>query len=231
MSNNYNYLISVLSLTSLSFLINIKPIQAETIKAVNSKITPEVVDLNSNLVSTSQNKILNDSSQENLNRENAEIMQSAQAQRRSENRRNREIPTAPNYIGIGGSLGLIEDVYGDFGAFAVNSKFKLFSIIDAGSQGVTEVSFRPSMIVGKEVSFAVPATIDFRLPGFKEKMSAFVPYIGPGFTISTDNDVFYFLLSGGVDIPIGDFTVNSQLNLAFEDDTALGLTLAIGYNF
>ena len=229
MSNNY--LISVLSLTSLSLLINIKPIQAETIKAVNSKISPEVVDLNPNSVSTSQNKVLSDSNQENLERENAEIMQSAQAQRRSRNRSNRTIPTAPNYLGIGGSLGLIEDVYGDFGAFAVNSKLKLFSIVNAGSRGVTEVSVRPSMIVGKEVSFAVPATIDFRLPSFNEKMSAFVPYFGPGFTISTDNDVFYFLLSGGLDIPVGDFTVNSQLNLAFEDDTALGLTLGIGYNF
>lgn len=223
------YSISVLSLVALYLLFNVRSAEAETIRTVNLTTTSEVLDLNTNPIRTTQSTVLSHSSQENLGEEKSEIRQSVQAQRRS--RRNRSIPTAPNYLGLGGSLGLIENVYGDFGALAVNSKLKLLSIIDSDSQGGTDLSFRPSAIVGKDLTFAVPVTIDFRLPGFSEKMNAFVPYFGPGFSVTTDDGTLYFLLSGGVDFPIGDFTVNGQLNLAFEDDTALGLTLGIGYNF
>lgn len=225
-----NYLISTLILTSLSCFISNNSIQAETMKTVSSKSSLKVANLNSHPIIPTNNQVASNSSQENLDDQKAENIESSQTQI-SKNTRNKNKPTAPNYLGIGGSLGLVEDTYGDFGAFAINSKLKLFSIIDGGSQGVTELSVRPSMIVGDEVSFAIPATIDFRLSGLNKKMSAFVPYFGPGFTFSTSDDVFQFLLSGGLDIPIGDFTVNSQLNLSFEDDTALGLTLGVGYNF
>lgn len=227
---NKHYLISVFSLVTLTLVLNVRLAQAETKPTVNSTTASEALDLNTNPIRGTQSAILDDSGQENFAEEKSEIVQSIQAQRRSRSRRN-SVPIAPNYLGIGGSLGLIENVYGDFGAFAVNSKLKLFTIINGGSNGSTDLSFRPSAIVGKDLTFAVPVTVDFRLPGFTEKMSAFVPYFGPGFAVTTDDGTFYFLASGGVDFPIGDFTVNGQLNLSFEDETALGLTLGIGYNF
>lgn len=227
---NKHYLISVFSLVTLTLVLNVRLAQAETKPTVNSTTASEALDLNTNPIRGTQSAILDDSGQENFAEEKSEIVQSIQAQRRRRSRRN-SVPIAPNYLGIGGSLGLIENVYGDFGAFAVNSKLKLFTIINGGSNGSTDLSFRPSAIVGKDLTFAVPVTVDFRLPGFTEKMSAFVPYFGPGFAVTTDDGTFYFLASGGVDFPIGDFTVNGQLNLSFEDETALGLTLGIGYNF
>jgi hypothetical protein len=38
-------------------------------------------------------------------------------------------------------------------------------------------------------------------------------------------------MAGGLDVPIGEFTTNAQVNIGFFDDTALGLTLSVGYNF
>lgn len=138
---------------------------------------------------------------------------------------------APNYIGVGGSLGLAEDVFGDVGAFAAISKIRLFSPTEN-----VDISIRPSVLVGEDLSLVVPATIDLRLSGFNflgTTADSFVPYIGPGFIVATDDedDVFYFNLTGGVDVPIGQFTANAAFNVGFLDDTALGLTLGIGYNF
>ena len=139
-------------------------------------------------------------------------------------------PAAPSYLGIGGSLGLVEDIYGDFGAFAVTSKLRLFSILDT-EKGGTDLSVRPSVIIGNEVTFAVPVTVDLRLAPLFKGTDAFVPYLGPGVTLSTDGSVFYFLMAAGLDIPIGKFTTNTQLNVGFLNETAIGLTLSIGYNF
>ncbi len=151
-----------------------------------------------------------------------------------EEKKKRELigPTAPSYLGIGGSLGLVEDIYGDFGAFAVTSKLRLLSIINS-EEGGADLSVRPSMIIGSDVTFAVPVTVDLRLPPLFKSIgaNAFVPYFGPGFTLSTEGSVFYFLMSAGLDIPIGKFTANTQLNVGFLDETAFGLTLSVGYNF
>ncbi len=145
---------------------------------------------------------------------------------------NVSIDDAPNYLGIGGSLGLIEDEFGDFGAFAVTGKLRLFPIIDS-REGGTDLSLRPSMIVGEDVSFAIPVTLDLRLPPFQNTdTDAVVPYFGPGVLITTgDNSAFKFLMAAGLDVPIGAFTTNAQLNVGFLDETALGLTLSVGYNF
>lgn len=140
-----------------------------------------------------------------------------------------EISPELGYIGVGGSLGLIEDVYGDVGAFAVISKLRFFSIDEN-----KDISLRPSFLVGENVSLVVPVTFDLRLGGvtvLNTSVQEVIPYIGPGFTFTTDDDVFYFSLTGGLDVPIGQFTTNAQLNLGFLDDFALGLTLGIGYNF
>lgn len=141
--------------------------------------------------------------------------------------------TAPNYLGVGGSLGIVEDTFGDVGAFAVISKLRLFPIF-GGPEGSTNLSLRPSVIVGEDVTFVVPLTVDFVLPGIAIggiSTSAVVPYFGLGFTLTTDNDIFYFDLTGGLDVPIGQFTANAAVNVGFLDDLALGLTLGVGYNF
>ena len=145
---------------------------------------------------------------------------------------NVSLEDAPNYFGIGGSLGLIEDEFGDFGAFAVTSKVRLFPIIDS-REGGTDLSIRPSVIIGEDVSFVIPVTLDLRLsPLDIADMDAFVPYFGPGVLITTgDNSAFKFLMTAGLDVPIGAFTANAQLNIGFLDETALGLTLSVGYNF
>ena len=133
-----------------------------------------------------------------------------------------------NYLGIGGSLGLIEDAYGDFGAAAVITKVKLFELNDNN-----DVSIRPSMLVGKDVTFTFPVTVDILLgdPEARIAGKTFVPYGGLGTTFTTDSDVFYFNLVGGMDIPFNRFTINAETNVGFLDDIALGLRLGIGYNF
>ena len=201
--------------------------QAEetTKKTTNSTAA---LTVNKTPIRATERVTVDDSGQETLSEEQAEIIETAQRRRK---RTRTSGPIAPNFVGIGGSLGLIENTYGDFGAFALNSKLRFLKIIK-GYNGGTDLSLRPSVIIGKDVSFAIPVTIDFRLPGLGGKSTAFVPYFGPGVNIFTGkNGGASFLVSGGVDFPLGDFTVNGQLNGAFEDKFALGLTLGIGYNF
>lgn len=137
--------------------------------------------------------------------------------------------TGQNYLGVGGSFGLIEDAYGDFGAFAAISKLKLFTLTESN-----DVSIRPSVLVGSDVTFVVPFTLDINIGSLEDAEilgRRFVPYGGPGFTFTTDTDVFYFTLTGGLDIPFEQFTVNTEVNVGFLDDIALGVILGIGYNF
>ena len=221
------YTIPFLSMVTISLLAHGWSAQAEIKETSNSTAAQT---LNTTPIRATARGILDDSGQETLSEEKTEIIQSAQSRRRRRRRRTSKV-TAKNYLGLGGSLGLIEDAYGDFGALAVTSKLRFLKVIK-GYQGGTDLSLRPSVIVGKDVTFTVPVTIDFRLPGFSKKMSAFVPYIGGGLNATTGDDSSVdFLLSGGVDFPLEDFTVNGQLNVGFLDDTALGLTLSIGYNF
>ncbi|WP_052055747.1 hypothetical protein [Myxosarcina sp. GI1] len=134
-----------------------------------------------------------------------------------------------NYLGVGGSLGFIEDAYGDFGAFAAISKLKLFTLTESN-----DVSIRPSVLVGSDVTFVVPFTLDINIGSLEDAEilgRRFVPYGGPGFTFTTDTDVFYFTLTGGLDIPFEQFTINTEVNVGFLDDIALGAILGIGYNF
>lgn len=141
--------------------------------------------------------------------------------------------TAPNHIGVGGSLGIADDAFGDTGAFALISKLRLFSIF-SGPDGSTDLSVRPSVIVGQDVTVVVPFTVDLVLPGvsFADiSSSAVIPYFGPGFVFTTDDDIFYFNLTGGLEVPIGQFTANTALNIGFLDDVAVGVTLGVGYNF
>ncbi|YAF98036.1 MAG: fasciclin domain-containing protein [Nodularia sp. CChRGM 3473] len=131
-----------------------------------------------------------------------------------------------SYVGAAGNLGLSGDSSLGESNFAVISKIGL----------TRTISVRPSVIFGGDTLFLVPVTLDFSprsadpLGGQQFSIS---PYLGAGVAIETGggSDVG-LLLTGGVDVPLGDrFTATGGVNAAFLDGTDVGLLLGIGYNF
>ncbi|MBR8839084.1 MAG: hypothetical protein DSM106950_35065 [Stigonema ocellatum SAG 48.90 = DSM 106950] len=61
----------------------------------------------------------------------------------------------------------------------------------------------------------------------------FVPYIGGGAAIATNQDSSVgFLVTGGVDVRLSpELTATAGVNAGFLDKTNVGLMLGIGYNF
>ncbi|MCP6762572.1 MAG: hypothetical protein NHB32_28320 [Fischerella sp. CENA71] len=132
-----------------------------------------------------------------------------------------------SYIGIAANIGVNggESSLGD-GNFMVISKVGLSRTL----------SVRPSAVFGDNTTILVPITYDFSLQQLGDTFNEPVPispYIGGGAAIKTgDDSEFTFLLSGGVDFPLSDrFTATAAINAAFFDDTDIGLTLGVGYNF
>ncbi|KOP26986.1 hypothetical protein AMR41_06390 [Hapalosiphon sp. MRB220] len=132
-----------------------------------------------------------------------------------------------SYIGVAANIGLNggESSLGD-GNFMVISKVGLSRTL----------SVRPSAIFGDNTTILVPITYDFSLQQLGDRFNEPVPispYVGGGAAIKTgDDSEFTFLLSGGVDFPLSDrFTATAAVNAAFFDDTDIGLTLGVGYNF
>ena len=131
-----------------------------------------------------------------------------------------------SYIGIGANIGLDGDSSGvGDGNFIVISKV-----------GITrKISLRPSAVLSDDAVFLIPVTYDFSLNAadpFTEPLPI-APYIGAGAAIETgDDSETAFLVTGGVDVPLNSqFTANAAVNAAFFDDTDIGLTLGVGYNF
>ncbi|HBK66831.1 MAG TPA: hypothetical protein DD000_25900, partial [Cyanobacteria bacterium UBA11166] len=134
----------------------------------------------------------------------------------------------PNYLGIGGNLGLSDNSSGTSlgdGGFVVNSKIRLNS----------KLSLRPAAIFGNDATFLIPLTYDFTIPTADPfEPVRFSPFLGGGLAISTDdNDSIGFLLTGGIDVPISRaFVANASLNIGFiEDETDFGIIIGIGYTF
>lgn len=134
----------------------------------------------------------------------------------------------PNYIGIGGNIGLSSGddntTLGD-GGFVINGKLGLAS----------NLSLRPSVILGNDAIFLIPLTYDFLIPRVDPfEPIRFAPFAGGGVAISTDDDnSIGFLLTVGVDVPLSRaFVANAALNLGFiEDTTDFGIILGVGYTF
>lgn len=130
-----------------------------------------------------------------------------------------------SYIGVAGNLGLDgESALGD-GNFMVISKVGLTDIL----------SLRPSAVLGDDAVILLPLTYDFSLETsdpFREALP-FSPYVGAGLAYETgDNSELSFLLSGGVDVPLTrNLTATAAINAAFFDETDLGLSIGVGYNF
>ncbi len=127
---------------------------------------------------------------------------------------------SPFYVGIGGNIGFIDSgksAVGDFG----------FNVISKVSLG-PRFAVRPSLQFSEDdFNITLPVTYNFNPLEFGR--FSMYPSIGGGVDFGDD---IGFLVNGGVDIPISrDFTLNSQVNWRVSEDTGLGLSLGIGYNF
>ncbi len=131
-----------------------------------------------------------------------------------------------NYIGIAGNIGLSGDSPLGDGNFMIISKVGLTDIL----------SLRPSVVLGDDTVILVPVTYDFSFKQvndpFREPLP-FSPYVGAGIALETgDDSELSFLLSGGVDVPLTNkLTATAAVNAAFFDETDLGLSVGVGYNF
>ncbi|MDZ8051831.1 MAG: fasciclin domain-containing protein [Aulosira sp. ZfuVER01] len=130
-----------------------------------------------------------------------------------------------SYIGAGGNIGLTGNNSLSVGNFAVISKLGL----------TRNISLRPSAIFGDETLILVPITFDFASQAAPVAGQTFSisPFIGGGVAIDTSGDTdIAAMATGGVDVPLGSrFTLTGAVNAAFFDETSVGLTLGVGYNF
>jgi hypothetical protein len=131
-----------------------------------------------------------------------------------------------SYIGIGGNIGV------GGGSSIGEGSFTVFSKI-----GLTEsISLRPLGAISDDPTVLLPVTYDFNplaVDPAEIQPFSISPYVGAGLgIITTDVADVGFLLTGGVDIPINeDFTGTAGVNALFANDTDVGITLGIGYNF
>jgi hypothetical protein len=132
-----------------------------------------------------------------------------------------------SYVGIAGNIGISggDSALGD-GNFMVISKIGLSNAI----------SVRPSAVIGDNTAFLIPVTYDFSFQQASDPFSEplpIAPYVGAGAAIKTGDDTqVAFLVSGGIDVPLNaQFTANAAVNAAFFDETDIGLSIGVGYNF
>lgn len=130
-----------------------------------------------------------------------------------------------SYVGIAANIGLDGDTALGDSNFTVISKIRF----------LPNLSVRPSAVIAGDSVFLIPVTYDISIPGADALDPALPlsPYIGGGIAIATgDDSQTDFLLSGGVDFPLTDrFTATAGINVAFFEDTSIGLLLGVGYNF
>nr|WP_201280358.1 hypothetical protein [Hassalia byssoidea] len=132
-----------------------------------------------------------------------------------------------SYVGIAANIGISggDSAVGD-GNFMVISKIGLSNAI----------SVRPSAVIGDNTAFLIPVTYDFSFQQASDPFSEplpIAPYVGAGAAINTGDDTqAAFLVTGGVDVPLNaQFTANAAVNAAFFDETDIGLSIGVGYNF
>jgi hypothetical protein len=132
-----------------------------------------------------------------------------------------------SYVGVAGNIGLSDNGSTALGGgnFAIISKIGLTNTL----------STRPSVVLGSNAVILIPVTYDFSfqpVDAFTDPL-AIAPYVGGGVAISTGEDsTFGAVLTGGVDVPItSQLTATAALNVAFVDNTDLGLLIGVGYNF
>jgi hypothetical protein len=131
-----------------------------------------------------------------------------------------------SYIGIAGNIGLGGDSALGDANFMVISKIGLTNAISA----------RPAAVLGDNTVILIPVSYDFSFRQLSDPFAEplpIAPYVGAGAAIATgDGSEVSFLLTGGIDVPITpQFTATAAVNAAFFDETDIGLSIGVGYNF
>ena len=130
-----------------------------------------------------------------------------------------------SYVGIAGNIGLDGDTSLGEGSFMVISKVGL----------TNNISVRPSVVLGNDTMFLIPATFDVSILPVDafERALPLSPYLGGGVAIATgDNDDIGPLVTAGVDFGLTpQFTATAAVNVGFLDETDIGLLIGVGYNF
>lgn len=130
-----------------------------------------------------------------------------------------------SYVGLGVNVGLSGNT--DLG----DANLMIISKI-----GLTNsLALRPGVILGDDPLILLPVTYEFSIRRAEalEEALRIAPYIGAGVTISTaEDDDIGLLLTGGIDVPLSSqFTANAGLNVGIADETDIGLSVGVGYNF
>lgn len=127
---------------------------------------------------------------------------------------------SPFYVGVGGNIGIIDSdnsAVGDFG-------FNVFSKISLGPRFAVRPMFQVSE---DDLNVTLPVTFNFN-PIDVGRFNVY-PSLGGGVDFGDDIGL---LINGGLDIPISrNFTLNGQVNWRVTEDTGLGVSLGVGYNF
>ncbi len=130
-----------------------------------------------------------------------------------------------SYVGVGANIGLSGDTALGDGNFMIISKIGL----------TRSLALRPGVVLGDDAIFLLPLTYEFSIRRAEalEEVLRIAPYIGGGVTIATgDDDDIGVLLTGGIDVPLSSqFTANAALNVGIADETDVGLSVGVGYNF
>ena len=144
-----------------------------------------------------------------------------------------QLPTNPgrrtrggsSYVGLGVNVGLSGDTDLGDASLMIISKIGL----------TNSLALRPSVILGDDPLILLPVTYEFSIRRAEALQEALriAPYIGAGVTISTaEDDDIGLLLTGGIDVPLSSqFTANAGLNVGIADETDIGLSVGVGYNF
>ena len=116
-------------------------------------------------------------------------------------------------FGAGGNTGL-----GTI-SFAALSKFAI----------TPNISFRPSVLVGRHASFNFPFTYDFPISGPRQ----FAPYVGAGVKFSTgEKDNVDLLLTAGVDYPLNpELALTASVSIGPVNNFDIGFALGLAYTF
>jgi hypothetical protein len=220
--------ISGIGVTVFSIILTGQIVQAETaprqkeFKSDQNTIEQSVPETNSSTKTTNSNNFPNTSASDlNPKSTNPQTLKITQSDFQIEP--GTETRSGSSYIGIGGNIGLSGDTSVGDGAFAVISKIGLTDYLSA----------RPSALIEDDAMFLLPVTFDFSQDEVPNADFSIAPYLGGGIAISTgQDDTIGALISGGLDVPLSsEFTANAGANVSFIDDTDVGLTLGVGYNF
>ncbi len=128
----------------------------------------------------------------------------------------------PSYLGGGVNFG----AGGRSGLGRVSGA--IYSKIALGST----FSFRPGVLISRDVSFLLPVTYDFDVISLSDYIRL-APYAGVGAIFSTGKDnTSGLLLTGGVDIPLSDqFAATVGVNIAPIDQFSIGFLVGVAYTF